>query len=60
MAKVTGHELAKNLTTYFGDGPNANKTITQEELINLFNDGSIDQTQAFLIYELFHDRIVEH
>lgn len=53
------HNLAKNLTTYF-TGENKNETISQEHLIELVHNGSLDSTQAFLIFNLFHERSVNN
>jgi hypothetical protein len=41
MAKVQTHLLANKLSNYFQE-ENANKTITQSELVELYLQGSLD------------------
>jgi hypothetical protein len=52
----TTHELARNLTEHLKD---PSKTISQAELLHLYKQGSLDSTQAFLVFSLFHDRMVQ-
>ena len=59
MAKVTTHNFARNLSSYFLEEANRNLTISQENLMELYFNGSLDATQAFLVFNLFHDRFIE-
>jgi hypothetical protein len=58
IAKLSTHELARKLGLYFQE-PNLNKTISDAELKDLFIKGSLDATQAFLVYNLFQERLVK-
>jgi len=50
-------ELAQNITRYANK---PHKVISQAELIELLRRGTISENQAFLIFELFHLRMVDN
>ena len=49
------HDLEQKVADYLTDG-DPNKVISQRDFADLLNRGVIDYSQAFLIYELFHQK----